>query len=177
MSSPLARLRRKLFAGLAGALLALVLVIGYLWVTRPTSLPAVDRASLQAARQRWEAAGLADYEIDVVVQGPQPGTYHTVVRQGKVVQATLDGQSLGGQSPPATWSVPGMFRTIRYDLQLVGRDQPGVPRLEVRAMFDPQYGFPRRYRRLQWGSMQELRWQVSRFVPAADQSQGDSARQ
>lgn len=64
-----------------------------------------------------------------------------------------------------------MFDTIGIDLENIERVADGTadantPRLTVRVIFHPQYGFPARYMRIERagiGENPEVRWQVRQF--------------
>jgi hypothetical protein len=67
-----------------------------------------------------------------------------------------------------TWSVPGMFDTIESDLQNSSADPkeritPHSPRVTARASFHPQWHYPERYQRIEWGSQNEVNWSVTHF--------------
>jgi hypothetical protein len=139
------------------------------WLDRPAPLA---RKQLDAARERWRSNGPRDYNLDVHVTGLRAADYHVEVRDGRPQRATIDGRPLRDPRTLGTWSVPGMFSTIGSDVQHVEqRDKQANPRsarLTLRADFDPRYGFPRRYHRMEWGeagSDQEVTWQVTGFTP------------
>ena len=61
-----------------------------------------------------------------------------------------------------------MFGTMSRDVETLERHAAGradatTPRLTLRAQFDPQYAFPARYRRIEWGSDVEVAWEVTEF--------------
>ena len=104
-----------------------------------------------------------NYEIEITVQGRQPGRYRTTVQDGEVVSAEFNNNALTNPRTMSTWTVDGMFRTIDYDVQdQLNRDAQD-PELTLRAEFNPQYGYPQKYQRIQWGSLNELTWEVTRF--------------
>ena len=82
---------------------------------------------------------------------------------------TRDGRTPTQQRTWDYWSVPGMFDTIQTELDAAAdRDgsfagQP-ASQLVLRAEFDPQYGYPRRYHRILLHARQELEWEVVTFV-------------
>ena len=77
-----------------------------------------------------------------------------------------------------TWAVLGMFRTIGRDLanQDKARRDQTLPKLVLQGEFHPQYGYPNRYRRIEWGSSYQLNWHVSKFsvVPETNGSAAGS---
>jgi hypothetical protein len=122
-------------------------------------MPELDRARFVEAQQQWQGHALNDYVIVTHVTGLQAATYQVDVRQGEVVEASRDDQPLADVRTWGTWSVPGMFTTIERDLANKSAD------LHLRAEFDSQWGFPRRYLRLDWRSGYEVTWNVTLFEP------------
>ncbi len=121
-----------------------------------------------AARERWRAVEPPDYDIEIVVRGSQPATYAVQVRNGQAETALRNGKPLNQRRTFGTWSVPGMFSTVERDVEAVQRrDQseadPNLPRLTLRAEFDPEFSYPACYRRIEWGSPVEVSWEVTRF--------------
>jgi len=136
------------------------------WQADP--VPTLSPQQFYEAREQWEAAEPANYDIEIVVSGSQPATYEVQVRDGQAEVALRNGQPLRQRRTFGTWSVPGMFSTMLRDVQVVERSSsrnpdPTLPRLTLRAQFDPQYGYPARYRRIQQGSPVEVSWQVTKF--------------
>lgn len=134
---------------------------GAFWV-RGKRLPGLDQARFEASQAQWEQNRLADYEIAITVRGRQPGIYAVQVQHGIAVTATLDGRDLKRPRTFGTWSVDGMFETILRDLE--NHEIHG--HLRLGAEFDPTYGFPARYQRMemQSGMHDALQWEVTRFV-------------
>ena len=151
-------------AALIGAIAALACVFLGLRMMAPPSLPELTPSRIQAAWDRWETHGPADYDIEVVVSGRQPATYRVQVRDTETVSATRDDYPLKGQRTIGTWSVPGMFNTIEIDLNQRHKDsgatQRGAHRLILGCQFDAEYGYPTRYRRIEIGSRMQVEWQV-----------------
>ena len=131
--------------------------------------PTLDRARLDAARELWTRTQVPDYHIEIVVQGRQPATYAVDVEKGEAVKALRNQNPLTQPRTFGTWSVDGMFRTIESDIlsfesQLdVSKSSGKLPTLMLRAEFDPQYGYPKRYFRADWQRNLETNWVVSRF--------------
>lgn len=172
-SQPQATRRRSLFS-LRGIALGLVLgtaltcfgLIGLLAVFAPRSLPALTQERLNAARSRWEEGGPASYHLQIQVKGNAPGLYELTVKEGKVVEATINGR------PPArhtwdTWKVPSQFEFIQRELD--GAAQPGKvfgvegATVVQRAEFDAEYGYPQRYLRHVLGTDLAIEWKVLEF--------------
>ena len=153
---------------MVGTLVGLVVTLAILrWnVADPT--PALTAEALREARERWRQAGPADYDVEIRVQGPQPGTYRVQVRGGQATSAFRNDRPLAQQRTFGTWSVPGMFNTIARDVEQVERRASGnadrfTPDLTLRASFDPKYGYPRRYVRMEAGSTLDVSWEVTSF--------------
>ena len=130
--------------------------------------PALTEERFQAARQQWAEHAPQDYDVEVVVQGPQPGTYRVSVRGGESIAASRNGKSLMQRRTFGTWSVPGMFGTIGRDLEQIERRRSGdadrlTPDLTLRASFDSVFGYPRHYLRMESGSTQDVSWEVTKF--------------
>jgi hypothetical protein len=158
----------RLLAVLLGGLLALVSVATWMIFFSGNRLPTIDQARFDAAQKLWNERGPASYEIEVSVKGMAPAVYNVSVRQGEVTSATENGTPLTQRRTLGSWSVPGMFRTIAIDLQhaiepmQVGPNE--VNEVTPQGIFDAQYGYPVRYRRIQWGSdVPEASWIVTKF--------------
>jgi hypothetical protein len=156
-------------AALAGGALGAVCFGVVCWVAlRHDRLPELTAAQWQESLRRWDRVAPANYDIEVRVQGPQPGVYRVTVRGGQVESATRNGYPLRQLRTLGTWSVPGMFGTIERDLMHVqdvatGRDKPDTCQLLLRAQFDPRWGYPARYQRVEWSSQTEVVWEVTHF--------------
>jgi Family of unknown function (DUF6174) len=152
--------------------LALVLGVataGAGWMVRsrladPT--PPLTEESFTAALERWRTHGPKEYEIQIRVSGTQAATYRVVVESGEAKEAFRNDRPLLQKRTFETWSVPGMFSTIEADLTRLTEPPPGSapPRLTLRAEFDREFGYPRRYRRIEWGKPTEVSWEVEKFV-------------
>jgi hypothetical protein len=159
-----------LFAGLLLGGIAALFIIRWKY---GDALPEVTPADYFAAKDKWQENAPADYDIEVAVTGTRPSTYRVQVRGGEAVAASIVDQQ--GQETPqtqqrtfGTWSVPGMFGTMSKDVEVLDKHAKGkadkfTPRLTLRAEFDPNYGYPAAYRRIQWGSAVEVKWKVTKF--------------
>lgn len=162
------QLRRWTVLMLAGlGLLALALVVWMRFVFGDPSPPLTPEL-FRAARKQWQAAAPPDYDIEIQVTGTQSARYRAQVRGGETIAAFRNDQPLTQRRTFGTWSVPGMFSTISRDVEALekvaaGKADVDTPRLNLRATFDPQHGFPARYRRIQYGSEVEVQWEVTRF--------------
>lgn len=61
-----------------------------------------------------------------------------------------------------------MFDTVRRDVETVeafesGQASSQTPRLRLKCDFDPEYGYPKRYRRTQKSGGGEVIWNVVEF--------------
>jgi hypothetical protein len=171
-SPRLHRVSRSAAGFFAGAIIGLILVV-LVWqgFFGEPGIPPLTTNDWQQSFQRWSSAGVQDYDLEVQVTGRQAATYAVQVRNGQVSRATRDGELLPQQRTWTTWSVEGMFETIARDLDSVerhatGRAEPSTPRLQLRAAFDPELGFPQRYLRTEMvrlGANPEVSWRVVKF--------------
>ena len=155
-----------------GLALLTVLAIVVVW-SRRGQLPELDSAIHASQFAAWERVAPPDYNIEIEVTGLQPATYVVQVRDHKVVKATRNGTPLLQDRTKGTWSVPGMFDTMELDLANAHADPEKrlttrSPRVTVRANFDPTWHYPEVYQRIQWGSVYEVEWRVTRFEVVAD---------
>jgi hypothetical protein len=132
---------------------------------RREALPPLTADVLAVAEQRWNEREPGNYNLDVEIAGRQTGHFHVEVRSGRVNCVTRNGVA-PQRRVWDTWTVPGMFDTLQQELDLAAPDgafgQPGA-RAVMRAIFDPELGFPRRYERMVMGTPYEVRWDVSHF--------------
>lgn len=160
---------RRVFVGLAaGVTLGLLAMIGLALVNRGNVSPKLTPDVFRAAIAKWEKEQPRDYDIEIQVRGNQPATYFVEVRKGEARLALRNGKPLTQRRTFSTWSVPGMFATMSRDVdalerRAIGNADDSTPDLNLRATFDPQYGYPARYRRLQYQSSVEVEWEVTRF--------------
>jgi hypothetical protein len=171
--SAVGRPRRKLRAsmllagcavGSIGSLLAIV--CGVLFLRSTKALPPLTADDLAAAERLWAERGPSDYDLDVEIGGRQSGRFHIEVRSGRTTTVTRNGVQPQRRTWD-TWTVPGMFDTLDQELELAARPegafgQPGA-RAVMRAVFDDDLGFPKRYERFVLGTVYEIRWEVTRF--------------
>jgi len=132
--------------------------------------PSLTPELFHAAHQRWKASPLANYDVEVRVTGPQAAAYRVQVCDGEPPAAWRNGQPLNSRRTFGTWSVPGMFATISRDVEAIERAaaRGAAPPLIQRAEFDPKYGYPARYRRIDNGSRKggdsiAVTWDVIEF--------------
>ena len=152
----------------AGMLFGLAAMLGITVFSRRGRLPRLTPEAFATARQRWDAQGPDDYNVLATVSGRQPATYRVEVRGGQIRSALRNGHPLRQRRTLGTWSVPGMFGTISSDLDSQRRVADGTanattPRVRLRAVFDPQLGYPIRYHRMEirsHGGNYEIAWEV-----------------
>ncbi len=130
-------------------------------------------SSLKAAKTRWEAANIHDYELEWASSGPTNARYIATVREGKV--SAVEGIAPDGRhytvkpADPRYYGVEGLFLVIADELAQLDLNTPfGRPkgsRAVLKFTPDPKYGFPRRYRRDVVGAPVALGIDVIRFEP------------
>ena len=164
------RLRRStVVVGVFVGALVTLFVAGLVWVVvsrDPT--PLLTEAEFQAAQERWQKYGPASYDMDVLLAGNRPGPVHVEVRDGKVTRMTRDGIVPKQRRTWEFWTVPAMFDTIQRELEMAEGGPRGSPdaagtKRELRARFDAELGFPRRFHRTVQGANQEVDWTVTEF--------------
>lgn len=168
---PRAPIVRRVLLGLAAGLgLGLLAMFVLAVVNRGPVSPHLTPELFEAAKAKWKREQPQDYNIEIQVRGNQPATYYVEVRGGVALLALRNGNPLRQMRTFSTWSVPGMFATMSRDvdaleLRAAGQGDKFTPDLNLRATFDPHYGYPVRYRRLQYQSSVEVEWEVTRFEP------------
>ena len=170
--SKLQKLRIRLFALCLGGILGIIVAVIAMFLMGPGQIPELNASSFNQAFNQWGSNRLMNYEIEITVQGRQPGRYRTTVQDGEVVSAEFNNNALTNPRTISTWTVDGMFRTIDYDVQAQLNRDTEEPELTLRAEFNPQYGYPQKYQRIQWGSLNELTWEVTRFKITSPAPQG-----
>jgi Family of unknown function (DUF6174) len=136
---------------LVGVAIGLGLVFAALIWNRKASAPIVTREDLAAAERRWNDRGPASYNMDLEIGGRQPGPVHIEVRDGRVTRMTRNGVTPSQPRTWAYWTVPEQFETIRQDFD--SAETPGGfgaavgTQTILKAEFDPEFGYPRRYQR------------------------------
>lgn len=168
-----APLRGLALLALAGIALGVIAAIVYLRYVNYDPTPLLTPEAYYAARDRWRASGPKDYDVEIKVAGPQAATYRVQVRDGLPQAAWRNGHPLKQRRTFGTWSVDGMFSTISRDVEAIERraaGEAGINETELilRAEFDPQYDYPRIYRRIEWGSRRgstatTAEWEVIHF--------------
>ncbi len=153
--------------------LASVVVIGFQLLTagsRGEGAP-LRRDEYDAALKLWEAKRPANYDVDAeFFSNNMPVDIHLEVRGGKIAVMTKNGARVAQESRRAEWSVDRMMQTIGQDLHT--QEDPNLDfdvragvRVELKAEFDKEYGYPKLYRRLATGSPINYSYDITRFTP------------
>ena len=163
-------LRRIMWGTLLGGAIGVGVTLFVVRTLNRDPTPELSPAIFHAENERAKATVPADYDIEVRVTGTQPATYRVEIRGGQAQAAWRNGNPLTSRRTFGTWSVPGMFGTISRDIEALERHAAGkadqfTPQLTLRAAFDPQYHYPAKYRRIEWGSPVEVEWEVTSFNP------------
>lgn len=142
-------------------------VAALLWVlprvTGPRPAP-VDEALLRQMRQRWRAAGIEHYELEVRVSGAQQGRYVVEVNNGRIVRATFEDRPLDARRA-RYWTIPGQFGMLERELRNAQGKGPwpeGV-HVQIWAAFDPDTGRPLWWQREVVGGTQSVTVRTVRF--------------
>ena len=121
---------------------------------------------LQSARERWDKSGPRSYTLEIDVDG----NLHLIqVRDGKVVNMTIGGSD-APESAREFWSVEGMFGFLEAELENASNPMKafGVSdpsQVILRASFDAEWGYPKRFFRHVIGQGAGIQWEVRRLTP------------
>jgi hypothetical protein len=153
---------------------AVVIVVGFaalgLWFVRTFSsgMPEISPADLDAAQRRWQAKGLKNYDLKIVLAGRQTGELLMTVRDGEPTGLTRNGTAMKQPRTWEPWTVPGMFETLTTDFENrdEAREKFGVEpqSIHMRCEFEAEFGYPKRYLHQIYGRQQDLQWTVTEFV-------------
>lgn len=132
--------------------------------------PPITREDLDATEQRWLERGPQSYDVDLMLSGRQSGPIHVEVRDGLVTRMQRNGVVPSQRRTWDYWSVPNQFATIRQDFDsaenpLGGFGVAAGAEVDIRAEFDPEFGFPRRYYRTVSGTPYDVEWETTSFAP------------
>ena len=83
--SKLQKLRIRLFALCLGGILGIIVAVIAMLLMGPGQIPELNASSFNQALNQWGSNRLMNYEIEITVQGRQPGRYRTTVQDGEVV--------------------------------------------------------------------------------------------
>ena len=169
LSSPAQTLRSFVLTALVAAVVGTIALLVLLRLKNRYVAPLLTPAEFYAAQEHAKRLTPTNYNIEIHVSGTQPATYRVEVRNGIAQAAWRNDQPLGDHRTNAPRSDPGMFATIGRDIESVEKHAAGkadryTPRVTLRAIFDPTYGYPAHYRRVQQRSTVEVTWDVTSFV-------------
>lgn len=151
-----------LLLGLAAAAVTLIL-----WQRGDGDV--LDEAGLERALVRWTKAGPADYDLVVVTGGARAARHEVEVRDERVVARKTDGRA-AEERLLGTWSVAGMFKTLKLELENRRRAArtygvSGPDDVVLHADFDAEYGYPRHFLRHVQGQKKSIEWTIESFTP------------
>jgi hypothetical protein len=168
-NGPAGRKRPFVTCALIAFPLAFLVLSTLAFVLRSQRLPELTEGTFEVAKRCWDEVGPASYEMDIELRGATPGTVHIEVRDGTVVAMQRDGQTPREKRTWNAWTVDGQFAMIDRELDLA--DDPVVEmhaakgtQLQLRAEFDPRFGYVRGFHRaVLRGNAPEVEWRVLRF--------------
>jgi hypothetical protein len=131
-------------------------------------IPDLTVEKLDAARALWDAKGPGSYVADYLIEGAQPGMVHVEVRDGEVIKMTRDGIEPRQPRTWVYWSIPGRFDEIEREFDIEADPEHEMSaaantRVQLRAEFDPNLGYPTRFHRVVFGGGTEVYWRVTNF--------------
>lgn len=147
---------------------AIIAIAAMRWLSADPT-PTLTPERFDQVWEQWKRSPVENYDVQIRVSGTQGAVYEVQVRDGSAVSARRNGEPLLQRRTFETWSVGGMLSTISRDVENLRawnehRAKPGTPEVALRAEFDPTYGYPLRYRRIQFGSTVEVAWEVEKFA-------------
>ena len=177
MGDPTRRLRigRHARPGLAALLIAIVGCGGGQEVTPE---------AVQAARQLWTRARMADYDLDWSVSGPNNAHYLVAVRGGEVRKVEMlrpDGGKVElHPEKKQFFGVDGLFLTMDEELAVCSKSekpfgQPKGTKVVMRFQPDEKLGYPHWYHRDVLGSPMSMAIDVNTLTPARPETNGPGA--
>jgi hypothetical protein len=138
--------------------------VGLLLLGRKPAKP-LTAERLAAARATWTEEAPDSYTLELTVRGALNETHVVVVRGGEVVSMTTgDIEAPEGSWP--YWSVEGLFDTLQTELGNAAdpRRTFGADRIDLLARFDASRGYPTFFYRHIRGSLNDIKWEVTRFA-------------
>jgi hypothetical protein len=149
----------------AGVGIGLLILLVWVLVMARESMPPLTSESLEAAMARWEAEGPENYDLEMMLRGREHGTIQLEVRGGEPTAMRRNGV-VPQRRTWEYWTIPEQFAMIERELTGDPRQLFGVAnrsQVILHAEFDPQLGYPRRYRRQVLGADQEIHWEIVKF--------------
>jgi hypothetical protein len=111
--------------------------------------------SLEAARARWKAAGIRDYNADIAVGGSTQGEYHIQVRNGEVAPGcTSNRRPFEDLNLARVWTIDALLDDI---LPREIKQAEADPAAALMVQFDEKLGFPRVFMRSSGGTQTSMR--------------------
>jgi hypothetical protein len=112
--------------------------------------PALLPETLAAARERWQRAGLQDYELALTkhIDRQAPERIVTQVRGGRAVRLEVNGREM---APKDSYTVDGLLQLMDRELEMASAEHAlaGQPqRAVLRAVFEKSLGLPVLFKRL-----------------------------
>jgi hypothetical protein len=124
----------------------------------------VNQEMLDAAVAKWSDNHPKSYDATISVEGAMPGQYRINVRDGKVESVSFNNSPLTLERTREVWTCDGMLRMVEQDLMTKVRlAAAGNETFVTRVYFDPNYGFPKRYLRLDYHTKSTVTWNVAEF--------------
>lgn len=160
-SQPTTKTAKPPWLGILAAGLLLIGLVAFFAKVRAGQTPTISPTEFEAARAKWDDTQPANYRIAVQVKGMQPGVYEVEVNNHIATSASFDGRDLKRQRTFGTWAVTGMFETLARDFETNKNENY----LLLKGEFDPTYGFPKKYERIEMrtGAHDALQWEVTQF--------------
>lgn len=152
---------------IAFLLVAAVGIIAVVLLFQSNRMTDVTQENLDAAVELWENARseIDGYSATIEVEGGMPGVYRISVSSGEVESVTFNDSPLELERTRAVWTVEGMHEMVDLDLHRKQQlAQGGNNTFVTRASFDPEFGYPKKYVRFDYGTKQTVTWTVTSFV-------------
>src|SRR5262249_34194775 len=140
--------------------------------------------AVQAARQLWTRARMADYDLDWSVSGPNNAHYLVAVRGGEVRKVEMlrpDGGKVElHPDKKQFFGVDGLFLTMDEELAVCSKSekpfgQPKGTKVVMRFQPDEKLGYPHWYHRDVLGSPMSMAIDVNTLTPARPETNSPGA--
>ena len=148
---------------------SVVIIVGIATVLiNRDATPYVSRQTFEAARDKWNQAGITTYEllVDKQLDGRPLEQVRTLVEDGVVKAFYInDGQI---EDVRDSYSAEGLFDIVERELEMLNGEeqQPGQPKgVMLRAEFDDETGLPVIFKRLSINSKSVFLTVKKLFVP------------